>query len=640
MNADDGWQLSIGARPVNGGVHFRVWAPAAERVAVIVYGPSAERVGPLDPEDGGYHAGFVEGIGPGTRYRYRLDEGASYPDPASRSQPEGVHGPSEVVDPDAYCWRVPATGSPSPDEALVIYELHVGTFTADGTFDSAADRLADLAELGFTAVEPMPIANFPGDRGWGYDGVNLFAPARTYGGADGFKRFVDTAHEHGLRVILDVVYNHLGPEGNYLPAITGGRFLDARHQTPWGDAVNLFGPDSGPVRDFIIQNALFWLTEYRVDGLRLDATHTLLDESEPHILAELRDAVDALPGPRRLLIAEDVRNDRRLIEPRSQGGYGLDGVWADDLHHQVRRAVAGDSHGYYARYGGTTHEIALTLERGWWRADSGAGSQEDRDSDGSASPGESSDPRLRTIAPERFIHCIQNHDQVGNRATGTRLNHDIGPGPYRAVSALLLLSPYTPLIWMGQEWAASSPFQYFTDHPPELGARVAEGRREEFGRFPAFSDPAAREAIPDPQDEATFLRSKLDWSERDLQPHAGILELYRDLLHLRNSHPALRNRSRESFTVAALGPGALAIRRTASSGEELLVIVNLVGEIRTRFTDLPILNPPEGRLWKPILTTEEARFAGSGHWGRLETDGTVHVMVPAAAVFEATSASG
>jgi maltooligosyltrehalose trehalohydrolase len=608
------WRLTLGARPEARGVGFRVWAPAAERVDVVLYGPSAERICRLDPAGGGYFEGFVPDIGPGGRYRYRLDEGPAYPDPASRSQPDGVHEPSEVVDPGAFYWTASDWRGRALDD-LVIYEMHVGTFTRDGTFQGAAERLHHLVELGVTAIEVMPVADFPGSRNWGYDGVNLFAPAAVYGGVEGFKQLVDTAHRLGLAVILDVVYNHLGPEGNYLPAMTGGLFFTDRHHTPWGDAVNLDGPGCEAVRDFIVQNALFWCTEYRVDGLRLDATHAIYDDSEVHILAELSVAVHSLPGPRRWLIAEDERNEVRLIRSREQGGFGLDAIWADDLHHQLRRATAGDRHGYFAAYSGTVPHIVETLHTGWWAP-------------------EAHEPTA-DFQPSRFVHCIQNHDQVGNRATGERLNHQIPLEVYRAASALLLLSPYLPLIWMGQEWAASSPFLYFTDHPEELGRLVTEGRREEFREFPAYRDPDRRSAIPDPQADATFERSKLRWDERAEPPHAGVLALYRVLLDLRRNHPALRRTDRAAFAVEELGAGALALRRLGD--RDLLALVVLRGEIRLELGSRNVTAPPDGAAWRHLLSTEEVRFGGDGGWGTLETDGTAHIIRPGAVVLEASS---
>ncbi|MEX2571540.1 MAG: malto-oligosyltrehalose trehalohydrolase [Gemmatimonadota bacterium] len=640
MTREQSWQMKCGAQPDAGGASFRVWAPGSVRVDVVAYGPSDERVQPMSAEGDGYFHAFLPDAGPGTRYRYRLGDGSAYPDPASRFQPEGVHGPSEVVDPNAFAWSDDGWGG-TPHEELVVYEMHVGTFSADGTFDGAIAKLDHVADLGVTAIEVMPVANFPGGRNWGYDGVNLFAPATAYGGVDGFKRLVDAAHARGLAVLLDVVYNHLGPEGNYIPAVTGGRYFTDRHKTPWGDGINFDGPDSRPVRDFVLDNALYWLLEYHIDGLRLDATHAIVDDSERHILAELVDRVDALPGRPRLLIAEDERHERRLLLPRKEGGYGLDAVWADDLHHQIRRRVAGDTEGYFAAHAGTTDEIAETLRSGWGRrrpavkdggADGGAAEY-----DAAAGPQVAEDIDLK-----RFVQCIQNHDQVGNRALGERLNHQIGPDVFRAISALILTTPGTPLVWMGQEWAASSPFLYFTDHPEELGRLVTAGRREEFGRFSAFRDAAVRERIPDPQSPATFEASKLVWAERDRPPHAGTLTLYRTLLHLRREHGAFRADARYVIETTALGEAAIAMRRRATppddedndSEAELLVLVNLEGEIRIQFGDHPVTRPPEGRLWSHMLATEEARFGGTGSWGRMEPDGILHLMGPGAIVLE------
>lgn len=619
-----GWSLPIGAEATAEGVRFRVWAPGHETVDVVIYGPAADALHRLEPEGEGYFSAVVPGVTAGARYRYRLDEGESYPDPASRSQPDGVHGPSEVVDPRAFAWTDGAWTGLRMDR-LVVYELHVGTFTEGGTFDAAIERLPELAELGVTAIEVMPIANFPGTRNWGYDGVNLFAPATAYGGPEGFRRLVDAAHGLGLGVVLDVVYNHLGPEGNYLPAITSGAFLTDRHRTPWGQAVNFDGPDSAPVRELVVSNALHWAHEYHVDGLRLDATHAIVDDSPVHILAEIAAALHALPRPR-LAIAEDERNEIGVVLPRDRGGFGLDGVWADDVHHQIRRLTAGDQEGYFAAYAGTAEAVAETLRRGWWRP-----------APDDAGPEAAAPPTEMEVPPYRFVHCIQNHDQVGNRAMGERLNHQVGHDVYRAVSALLLASPYTPLLWMGQEWAASTPFLYFTDHPDELGRLVTEGRREEFRGFSAFRDPEQRERIPDPQSPETFTRSRLRWDERAAPPHAGVLALYRQLLALRSAEPALRSGRRDGFSVAALGEGALVMRREPEreDASRFLLVVNLKGEIRRELDAAPITAHPGGARWCFELATEEARFGGSGDWGRLEPEGLVHLQRPGAVLLRA-----
>ncbi|HEY0778087.1 MAG TPA: malto-oligosyltrehalose trehalohydrolase [Gemmatirosa sp.] len=603
------WSLTLGARPTPDGVSFRVWAPAATRVEVVLYDDARESAYPLAPDGGGYFAGVVRDAAAGARYRYRLDGGEAYPDPASRAQPDGVHGASMVVDPDAFAWTDVAWRGVAAD-GLVVYELHVGTFTPEGTFDAAITHLDHVAALGATAVEVMPIASFSGERNWGYDGVDLYASAAPYGGPDAFKRFVDAAHARGLGVLLDAVYNHFGPDGNYLYALTGGRFFTDRHRTPWGDAVAYDGPDGASVRDFVVQNALYWAHEYHVDGLRLDATHAILDDSPVHVLAEIAARLHGLERPR-LVIAEDERNERRLVLPPDQGGYGLDGVWADDFHHQVRRLAAGDSEGYFAAFGGTIDDVVATLERGWFyegQPVTGAAGADDAATRTRGTP-------ATGLPPRAFVHCLQNHDQVGNRALGDRLHTAIPLPVYRALSALLLLSPYTPLLWMGQEWAASTPFQYFTDHPPELGALVTAGRREEFAAFTAFRDPAVRELIPDPQADATFARSKLCWDEVDRPPHAGVLALYRELLALRRATPALQSRDRHGLAVASLGECTLALRRATPDGDAVLAVVHVGGTLRTALDANPATRAPDGRRWIRLLTTEERRFGGSGEEG-------------------------
>jgi len=625
-----GWRLPFGANLREGGVDFRVWAPGHDAVDVVLYGPAVEEVRPLHPIGAGWFAGEVEGIGPGARYRYRLDGGDAFPDPASRAQPEGVHEPSEVVDPSAFAWTDRGwTGVPL--EELVVYELHVGTFTPEGTFDAAIERLDELAALGVTAVEPMPVASFPGARNWGYDGVALFAPQATYGGPEGLRRFVDAAHARGLAVILDVVYNHLGPEGNYLHAFTGGRYFTDRHRTPWGDAVDFDGPESASVRELVINNALHWVHEYHVDGLRLDATHAIVDDSPVHVLAEMRARIrESLPAGRHfVLIAEDERNERAVVAPEPEG-LGISAVWADDFHHQLRRRIAGDDEAWFADYGGTVDEIVETLRKGWFY-------------EGQASPSHGC-PRgtpADGLPPTAFVHCIQNHDQVGNRAHGDRLNHAVDFPPYRAAAALLLLSPYTPLLWMGQEWAATSPFLYFTDHPDELGRRVTEGRRQEFGQFRAFADPAERARIPDPQAPETFARSKLDWSERDRMPHEGMLALHRTLLHLRRAHPALRRRDRNAFAVEVLGPDAIALRRTGD-GSALLLVVSFSGPLHADLAARETTRLCDSAPWTLFLSTEEGRFGGDteGEVATLSPDGRLSLAGTGAVVLTTPEPAG
>jgi maltooligosyltrehalose trehalohydrolase len=610
------WRLPFGANVVEGGVEFRVWAPGGKQVDVVIYGPNAERVQPLAPRGDGWFAATVPGLGAGARYKYRLDGENAFPDPASRSQPDDVHDASEVVDPSPFRWTDAGWGGLGDDEDLVIYEVHVGTATAEGTFDALIERLDEIAALGANAVEPMPVAEFPGARNWGYDGVFLYAPESSYGGPDAFRRFVNAAHERGLAVILDVVYNHLGPEGNYLHAITGGRYFTDRHCTPWGDAIDY---EKKPVREFAIQNAIHWVREYHVDGLRLDATHAILDDSPVHVLTELAERVRASVDRRVVLIAEDERNERSVVLAE---GHGLDAVWADDFHHQVRRHTAGDHEAYFSDYTGSAADIVNTLQRGWFYE-----GQVSRNHDaprGTAAAG---------LPPGAFVHCIQNHDQVGNRAMGDRLTEGVPLPVYRAASALLLLSPYTPLLWMGQEWAASTPFQYFTDHPEELGKLVTEGRRKEFGKFSAFADPAVREKIPDPQAESTFAASKLRWDERQRMPHAGVLELYRELLRLRRAHPALRRRTREGFDAVALGERAVALRRAGEGGSALLLVVSFGDAL-----DVDLSKAPEtqsaGGSWELLLSTEEGRFGADteGEVARLSPEGRLELPGPGAVV--------
>ena len=490
------------------GVHFAVWAPASERVELLVEGRQAVA---MEPSGTGLHTGLVPDLGAGARYRFRLGDD-TFPDPASRFQPEGVHGPSEVVDPAAYEWR---NRWPDGSEGGAIYELHLGTFTPAGTFAAACERLPYLAELGVEVVELMPVHDFPGRWNWGYDPASHYAPSRTYGRPDDLRCLVDDAHGLGLRVVLDVVYNHFGPDGAYWPAYDPDTFT-GRHHTPWGDAIDFDGPASAAVRRFTIDNALMWLHEYRFDGLRLDATFAIIDDGPCHLLQQLSAAVERLPGPHRLLIAEDPRNSRNVLLSREEGGLGLGAVWADDFHHQLRSRLAGDDRSYFGDFEGSSVELAQTLRHNWlYRGHHSRHHGRPRGTEASDLP------------PHRFVWCIQNHDQVGNRADGGRLNHEISAAAYRAASALLLFAPQTPLLFMGQEWAASSPFLYFTDHQGDLARLVSEGRREEFADF-EFG-----EEVPDPQAEETFLRSRLDWQERDREPHGGMLRYYRRLLELR-----------------------------------------------------------------------------------------------------------
>lgn len=583
---------------------FRVWAPRRREVVLHVEAPQPLRL-VLERQPDGSHAGFVPGLAAGALYRYGLDGDGPFPDPASRCQPRGVHGPSEVVDP-AFAWTDDGWGGVALAD-LVLYELHVGTFTAGGSFVSLRERLAALADLGVTAVELMPVADFPGQRGWGYDGVSLFAPARCYGRPDELRAVVDEAHRLGLGIVLDVVYNHFGPDGAYHGQFSPA-YYSRRHRTPWGAAVNLDDDGSAGVREFFVENALHWLHEYHFDGLRLDATHALKDESQPHFLAELARACRerGRPRVRPLLIAEDHRNLAQLLHEPAANGHGLDAVWADDLHHVIRRRLAGDCEGYYRDFAGSTHELATTLGKGWLFC--GEHSEHLGGPRGTEPTG---------LAPRAFVTCLQNHDQVGNRAFGDRLHHEVELAAWRAATTLLLCLPETPLLFMGQEWAASAPFLYFSDHHEDLGQQVTSGRRREFGSFRAFADPAAAARIPDPQAAVTFERSRLDWSERESPPHAATLRFTRQLLRLRRAGALLARDDWEGFGAAAAGPDAIVAWRR-QPGLERLLLVRLAGAGSVR---APAWARAAGPPWRVVLSSEGPDFAVDSQPIRVEADG-------------------
>jgi maltooligosyltrehalose trehalohydrolase len=504
-------------------VQFEVWAPQADRVTLHCEG--ATRALARDPERSGWWWGEAD-AGDGTRYGFALDDGPVLPDPRSRRQPDGPDGLSAVVEHERYDWRTRWAGRPLP--GAVLYELHVGTYTPEGTLDAAAARLDHLVELGVTHVELMPLCPFPGRHGWGYEGVSLWAVHEPYGGPEALKRFVDRAHEVGLGVVLDVVHNHLGPSGNYLPAF--GPYFTDTHHTPWGSAVNLDAPGSDEVRAYLLGSALSWLRDYRIDGLRLDAVHALADTRACHFLEELSTAVDNLGaelGRPLFLIAESDLNDPRFITPRAQGGLGLHAQWNDDFHHALHTALTGESQGYYADFArAPLASLAKTLTGGYFH-----------DGTYSSFRGRSHGrPLDRTrAAAHRLLGYSQTHDQVGNRAQGDRLAASLSPGLVACAAALVLTAPFTPMLFMGEEWAASTPWQFFTDHTdPELAEAVRRGRRREFAEHGW-----AEEDVPDPQDPATRDRSCLDWSELDREPHARVLAWYRRLLALRHEQPDL-----------------------------------------------------------------------------------------------------
>ena len=522
---------------------FRVWAPRRRQVDVLVAG---ERRLPMQRHEDGWWSGSAEDARAGTDYAFSVEKGPALPDPRSPFQPSGVHGPSRIVDHGAFAWSDGGwRGLPLPGS--ILYECHIGTFSGEGTFDGAIGRLEHLVGLGVDAIELMPVAEFSGDRGWGYDGVDLFAPHHAYGGPDGLKRLIDAAHSCGLGVVMDVVYNHLGPAGNYLPAF--GPYFSERHQTNWGPAVNFDGPDSDEVRRFVIDNALMWLRDYHCDGLRLDAVHAITDDSATHVLEQLGAEVAALAahlGRGVFLIAESDLNDPVFVRSTDAGGYGLDAAWADEWHHALHGALTGDRSGYYKDFG-PLPLLAKALRQAW--VYDGIYSPHRRRVHGRPPAG---------LAGSQFVVSTQNHDQVGNRAAGERTAALMSEGKLRIAAALLLTSPFVPLLFQGEEWGASTPFQYFTSHAdPELGAVVSEGRRSEFSSFGwAAAD------VPDPQDPATFERSRLDWAELGRQRHASLLAWYRELIALRRRVPALTDpRLSRVHTDCDADLGWLVIRR-------------------------------------------------------------------------------
>ena len=541
---------ALGATPTPLGTRFVAWSTTARRVAVRLYEDAQaprRRIAthPLATRGDGIFEGVIAGAAPGTLYKLVLDADRELPDPYARDLPFGVHGPARVVS----ARQAARTFVVPPFEQWIIYELHVGTFTPEGTFRAAAVKLPYLAELGVNAIELMPVHAFAGRRGWGYDGVALFAPHAEYGSGDDLAALVEAAHRLGIAAILDVVYNHFGPAGNYLAAYAP-EYFTASNKTPWGDGPNFAHP---AMRRLVMDNARYWLEEYGFDALRLDATHAIFDPSPTHVLSALASAAREMSPPRQL-IAEDERNEPALVREM-----GLRAVWADDLHHQVRALLTKERDGYYAAYEPTVRALARCIERGWTY-------------EGQVYP-PSGAPRGKPAAALRkgeLVYCIQNHDQVGNRAMGTRLHHDAPLDAYAAASMLLLFLPSIPLLFMGQEWAASSPFLYFSDHEAELGARVSQGRRDEFKHFAAFCDPAVRERIPDPQREDTFLRSKLVWTERERGHHATVLALYKAMIALRRDDAVL---SDPASTLSARCDGSvLEVTRTSPRGVRRLMV--------------------------------------------------------------------
>lgn len=597
--------LTLGALALEGDrCQFRVWAPQARKVEVRLLTPR-ERLVPLRPAGSGYHAAVVEGVPPGSRYLYRLDGDRERPDPVSRYQPEGVHGPSAVVE-RHFDWH-DAGWFGLPLSAYVLYELHVGTFTPEGTFDAIIPHLDRLRDLGITALELMPVAQFPGSRNWGYDGVYPFAVQASYGGPAGLKRLVDACHGKGLAVVLDVVYNHLGPEGNYLGAYAP--YFTDRYRTPWGQALNYDGPESDEVRRYFIENALQWLTDFHLDALRLDAVHAIRDFSAEPFLAEL-EAATTLQAERLnrrfYLIAESDLNDARLILPRELGGYGLHAQWSDDFHHALRTLLTGERCGYFEDFGSVEH-LARAYRDGYVYA--GQYSPHRRRRHGNTA---------RLTAARQFVVFASNHDQVGNRREGDRLSAHLGLDGLKLAAAAVLLSPYVPLLFMGEEYGETAPFQFFTSHgDPDLVEAVRQGRRAEFAAF------AWEGEVPDPQDEATFLRSKLCPTEG----HRALWEFTRELLRLRRTVPALALLSREHLEVVCFEPEKCLLLRRWADDDAVFLVFNF----KDAAVELQLPVPP-GR-WHKLLDAAAPQWHGPGSAlpETLDADGDVRLTVGARA---------
>jgi len=576
-------------------VHARVWAPAAREISIVLDG----REVPLRAETDGYFSVQAEGKA-GARYGFRVNNSERlYPDPASRFQPEGPHGLSEIVDPGAFTWSdggwigVSLAGQ-------VLYELHTGTFTQPGTWTAATAELEELARLGITVIELMPVAEFDGRFGWGYDGVDLFAPSHLYGRPDDLRAFVNRAHSVGIGVILDVVYNHLGPVGNYLRMFSEAYFTD-RYENEWGDAINFDGPDAGPVREFFISNAGYWIDEYHLDGLRLDATQQIFDSSPRNVMAAIGDRVRERAGKRRtIIVAENEPQDTRLVRPADQGGFGLDALWNDDLHHSAMVALTGRAEAYYSDTRGEPQEFVSAAKYGYLFQ----GQHYHWQSQPRGTPG-------LDLPPDRFVVYLQNHDQVANSARGLRGHQLSNPGRWRAITAYLLLAPGTPMIFQGQEFSASTPFLYFADHEAELAAAVRSGRAEFLSQFPSLSDYVAQSALDDPADERTFMRCKLDFSERDTNRAA--YALHHDLLALRRSRAAFRNQRAGGVDGAVIAGSAFVLRYfTEAIDDERVLIVNFGGDLTRPSYAEPLLAPPADRDWVLEWSSEDPRYGGGG----------------------------
>jgi maltooligosyltrehalose trehalohydrolase len=593
--------MPIGAEVCGtGGVHFRVWAPRRERASVLLEGNGKRKARSfaLDRDQQGYFTGFVPKARAGMLYRFELDGTKSYPDPASRFQPQGPEGPSQVVDPSSFRWTDREWRGVEL-QGQVIYEMHVGTYTREGTWKAAARHLPELADLGITLIELMPVSEFAGGFGWGYDGVDLFAPYHGYGEPDEFRYFVNKAHNAGIGVILDVVYNHFGPVGNFMSEFSLDYFTD-RYETEWGYAINFDGRNCGPVREFFVCNAAYWIEEYHVDGLRLDATQAINDQSPEHVITELTRRTREKAGKRSILvIAENEPQDTRLLRKPEDGGMGLDAVWNDDFHHSAMVSLTGHKEAYYSDYSGTPQEFISAAKWGYlFQGQYYSWQKKCR-----GRPG-------LDIEPRAFINFLENHDQVANSGTGARLHFRSHPGALRAVTAFMLLIPGTPLLFQGQEFFSSSPFCYFADHKPDLAERVKKGRAEFLSQFGSLQDPGARRLMADPSSPATFRSSKLDLRERKRNPQA--LSLHRDLLRLRREDAVFSAQRRDWMHGAIVAPGVFLIRYLGGDKGDRLIVTNLERDRCLLPASEPLLAPPADTHWDVLWSSENPVYGGGG----------------------------
>ena len=597
-------RYSVGAEVVHEAdgsarVHARVWAPTANMVELVIEDDrDGVTASPLAAEAHGYYSGFVTGAEPGTRYRFRLDGQDAFPDPASRFQPDGPHGPSVIVDPSRFAWT-DADWRGVSIEGQVICELHVGTFTEAGTYRSAIDHFPQLVDAGITVLEIMPLAEFAGRFGWGYDGVDLFAPSHLYGTPDDLRAFVDAAHRLGVGVILDVVYNHFGPDGNYLKEYSEHYFTD-RYANEWGEAINFDGPDSGPVREFFIGNAGYWISEFHLDGLRLDATQQIFDSSADNVMAAMTRQVRAsAKGRGTYIVAENEPQHTVLVRSPENGGYGMDALWNDDFHHEAMVTLTGRAEAYYSDYKGTPQEYISALK--WGYLYQGQRYKWQKKRRGSPTFG---------LAPSCFVNYIQNHDQVANSLRGLRAHMLASPGQLKALTALLLLGPGSPMLFQGQEYAASQPFFYFADHNPELAKLVAKGRKEFLSQFRTIACPETEGLLNNPESEETFRRCKLNFAERET--HSEIYRLHRDLLKLRRDDPVLSQPRAGGMDGAVLGAQCFVLRFFGEEQNDRILLVNFGMDLHLDPAPEPLLAPPKAQAWAVQWSSEDPGYGGCG----------------------------